>query len=489
MIDAGRLAGYDPRTGRTTTPDDVVADLDRLGIAVAWVASSRCLHQDLRAGNAEAVAWATGAAGRLAPLAIVQPAYYGASADVLVGEAVEAHGAVAVAVHGGPFLLPDEWRSPAVRAIGEAAARRGVPVQAVLSTPGELAGVVDGWGGLDTEVMIRWASGHRYRAVGAELVAARRHPALRFDVGNAASVGLIELLVAELGAERLFLATNAPDAISDCSVALLRTAAISDDDRATIARGPAVPSSATAAVAPDVDTHWHHDHWNLGEPAVEPAVQEAALDRFGTTVALTSSVEALTYDLESGNRSAADWCGAHPRWRAYVVVDPHRPDASVTELRRWLADERFVGAKTIQDTHGMRLDDERYEPILDAVAEAGVPLLCHLTGVGEAAARHPDVTFVAAHADWQRARHLAAHTNIAFDFSTSSADAASTRLADFVDLVGAHRVLFGSDGPLISPAWSLAKLGGSGIGRREQAAILGENARRMFTRLAAGTPR
>jgi len=502
-IDGGCFIGRDPQTGYEHSVEAALAEFDRYGVDRALVGSYRALYQDVRRGNRE-IAEAAGRHGdRIIPLGIVHPAYYGESPEALLAWLRDELGCPAVSVVASPSYYPVDWSSPAVRAIGEAAARLGMVLQAAIRTEAELAAVAAAWGALDTTVMIRWMAGHRYKTLAAELAVARRCPRFLFDVGNLCSSGGVEHAVAAMGADRLFVASNSPHNIAACAHVSLHSARLAPAARAAVSGGtlatvfglagtarppaalPCYESGAWHAFCarPKVDIHWHPDHWNLGEPHVAEADQRAAFDRFGYERVIVSSILALNYDLEAGNAEAATWCTRDPRIFALVVVNPLDLEASLCAIDRWADHPRFVGIKTIQDLYGLTLDDLRYEPLLEAAAARGLPVMAHLPGVAEAARRHPEVRFVAAHANWARARELVALPNVSFDFATGHALRHETQLAHFVREVGAHRVLFGSDGTLVAPAWSLAKLFDAGLKPEEETLILRSNAYQLFPRL------
>ena len=96
--------------------------------------------------------------------------------------------------------------------------------------------------------------------------------------------------------------------------------------------------------------------------------------------------------------------------------------------------------------------------------------------------RHPTVTFIAAHSTW-RHRELAALRNVWFDVATSTPLVAETDLRDLIATVGAGRVLFSSDAPLMDPAWTLGKIDGLDLSADELDMIFERNALAAFPRL------
>ena len=202
---------------------------------------------------------------------------------------------------------------------------------------------------------------------------------------------------------------------------------------------------------------------------------------------LVFSIEAINYDLDAGNCQTERVLAADPRAVGLIVVNPLQSRESLAQIERLAAHPRFVGVKTIQDNYGLGLDHAAYEPLLAEAAKRDLPVLAHLTGMEGAAQKFPSVRFVGAHGNWGRTHRLRALPNVWFDFSTSHALAEETQLARFIRETGAHRILFGSDGQLVSPAWSLAKLLDCGLSDGDLDLILRRNAEQVFPKAKVGS--
>lgn len=506
LIDGGCFAGTDPETGLSHPIESLLADFDRYGVARGLVGSYRCLYQDLREGNREAWEWGRRFPARIIPLAILHPAYYGESPRTLLGWLNKELGFRAVGLFSSPAYYPVEWDSPSVRRIGQAAAGLEMTLQAGIRNEAELAGILRAWGDLKTPVMIRWMAGHRYRWLSSEIAAAAASPHLLFDVGNLNSAGGIEFAVKAIGEERLFFASNSPHHLSGPPHSVLHDANLSAEQRELLrhgnitrslqmkrspAEGPALLSVydtkawENLCLQPKVDIHWHPDHWNLGEPNLSEGDQRTIFDRYGMERIIFSSILALNYDLSAGNAATASWFEKDPRFFGMVVVDPMRLKESLDQIERYVRHPRFVGLKTLQDLLHIGLEDLLYEPLLEKASQHHLPVMAHLPGLDKAAQRHPEITFIAAHANWQRAQRLIDLPNVCFDFATGHALRFETQMGRFIQAVGADRVLFGSDGLLVSPAWSLSKWMEVPSSPEEQDLVFRGNAYRIFSKLRA----
>lgn len=126
IIDLNASVGHYPFRGlRHRTAEEVVGLLDRQGIDRAVVTSLHAVfYRDAHRGNEELFAEASRHAGRLVPVATVNPRYVGWERDL--AEAVEAWGSRAIALwpeHHG-YKLQDEPGRAALAAV----AARGLPV-------------------------------------------------------------------------------------------------------------------------------------------------------------------------------------------------------------------------------------------------------------------------------------------------------------------------------------------------------------------------
>lgn len=508
LLDGGCFIGQAMGEASPFTADDLLRSLDENGVSTALVGSYRSLYHDVKAGSREVAQIATKHPDRIVPLGILNSARYDETPAQQLAWLELEMGIHVAALFSLPSYYPVVWDSPWMTELGRAAESFGVVLQAGIRDDVELAAVGRAWGGLKSPVLIRWMAGHRYRMHAHEQAAARAWPNFFFDVGNACSTGAIERLVETIGANRLFFASGTPHNLPAPPHAVLAEAELSDTDRAAISGGTLAKllnfsgatkaASAPAAASrqqlwaklkswPKFDTHWHPDHWNLGEPATDLASQRRVWDAFHVEHVLVFSIEAINYDLDAGNRQTERVLAADPRAVGLIVVNPLQPQASLAQIERLAAHPRFVGVKTIQDNYGLGLDHAAYEPLLAEAAKRDLPVLAHLTGLEGAARKFPNVRFVGAHGNWGRTHRLRGLPNVWFDFSTSHALAEETQLARFIREAGPQRILFGSDGQLVSPAWSLAKLLDCGLGDDELNLILRRNAEQVFPKAKAGS--
>jgi uncharacterized protein len=161
----------------------------------------------------------------------------------------------------------------------------------------------------------------------------------------------------------------------------------------------------------------------------------------------------------------------------FASIDPHRGEAGVAEAHRLVSEMGVRGFKFHPTVQGFAPDDRMAYPLYEAISELGVPALFHTgqTGIGagmpggrglrlrysdpmlldDVAADFPDLTIVMAHPSfpWQEeALAVATHkANVFIDLSGWSPKYFPPILVQYVNTLLRHKVLFGSDYPLITP--------------------------------------
>ncbi|MDX6744216.1 amidohydrolase family protein [Actinocorallia sp. A-T 12471] len=198
----------------------------------------------------------------------------------------------------------------------------------------------------------------------------------------------------------------------------------------------------------------------------------------------------------------ADAAAAHPDVLIpFGSVDPHAADA-VARARGLVADHGVRGFKFHPSLQAFAPNDTAFYPLYEALQELGVPALFHTgqTGIGaglpggrgiklrysdpmlidDVAADFPGLTIVLAHPSvpWQdEAISIATHkANVYIDLSGWSPKYFPAQLVKAASRQLRHKVLFGSDFPLITPDRWLSDFARLDIGEDARALILKENA-------------
>ena len=222
------------------------------------------------------------------------------------------------------------------------------------------------------------------------------------------------------------------------------------------------------------------------------------MDRLGVELACVSSSEAIFYDMRSGNAALAREVARHERLRGYVFGNPNGVAASLQEIRHYLREPGFVGVKLYSGGYvGKVLDCEEHERMLAAVAEefpwALILFHCgendprNFAGIVRLAGLFPQLTFLAGHMGsklWREALPVISRApNVIAEISAPVP--ARCRIEDAVKWTGAERVVFGSDFPIIHPAYMLGCVQDADVSEEAKGLILEGNARRLLANAKA----
>ena len=261
-----------------------------------------------------------------------------------------------------------------------------------------------------------------------------------------------------------------------------------------------------AGTAPLIDAHAHFYHSASGRGDWERvnAARLSAGDRIGITYHVASVLGSYghtspTYfpspaDVLVGNDAMAGFAD-DPRIRWYVTVNPNYTDHALAEIERGVA-RGAIGVKLLASR---RADDPLLDPVCDAAAAHGLPILHHIwqhrtrewpnqeisdgRDLARLAERHPKVAFILAHlgggGDW-------AHTppairdvpNVYPDLSGSGVDRGM--LDSALAVLGARRLLWACDLTMETGLAKLRALDAIGLSVDEIADIRWRNAARLF---------
>jgi predicted TIM-barrel fold metal-dependent hydrolase len=190
----------------------------------------------------------------------------------------------------------------------------------------------------------------------------------------------------------------------------------------------------------------------------------------------------------------------------FASIDPARGKMGVREARRLIKDFGVKGFKFHPTVQAFFPNDHDAYPLYEAIAEAGLPAIFHTgqTGIGagmpgggglrlkysnpmyldDVAADFPDLQIVMAHPSvpWQdEALSIATHKpNVWIDLSGWSPKYFEPKLVQYANTLLKHKVLFGTDNPVLSPDRWLADFEKIAIKPEVRPLIMKENAVRLL---------
>ena len=235
-----------------------------------------------------------------------------------------------------------------------------------------------------------------------------------------------------------------------------------------------------------------HCHAGPGDGLTGPWDTAAPLDKYMRRAAKAGIRKTVIFaafhsDYSVANREVARIVASRPeRFYGFAFVHAARDRAQIHQMVHVAVTKYgFVGIKVHR--HDARISRE----VCEAARAFRLPVLYDVAGevsVAELLAeQYPDVNFILPHlgsfADDWRAQltlidHLGRHPNI-------YTDTAGVRRFDLLEQAvhraGAHKILFGSDGPWLHPAVELAKVRVLGLPREDENLILGGNLLRLIT--------
>jgi predicted TIM-barrel fold metal-dependent hydrolase len=217
--------------------------------------------------------------------------------------------------------------------------------------------------------------------------------------------------------------------------------------------------------------------------------------------------ERLSGRPQLSNDEVADFAAANADVAmAFASINPHRGADGVAEARRLVSDGRVRGLKLHPPLQEFVPSDRLAYPLYEVFAEAKLPVLFHTghSGIGtgmpggggirlkygnpmpidDVAVDFPELPIIMAHPSfpWQdEAISICLHKpTVYIDLSGWSPKYFSPTLVQYANTLLKHKVLFGSDYPLITPDRWLADFATIAIRDEVRPLILKENAMRLF---------
>lgn len=265
---------------------------------------------------------------------------------------------------------------------------------------------------------------------------------------------------------------------------------------------------------PGIDVWAQHvDEAFMAQPWLEPLLRWTGISR--QPPSLDALLEAMDgQDIEVALLSA--WHGPHGwlvdneqvaaaieryprRLRGLAAVDITDPVAAVAHVRRCVNELGFVGLRIVPWLWDLPPDDRRFYPLYVACVELGVPLCTQVGHTGPLRPSEPgrpipylervlldfpELTVVGGHVGvpW-----ISEILSLAMKFPNfhldTSAYAVHRLPAEFVEFMrgpGRHRVMFGTNWPMLDPGRALAELDRLGLDDQARELFLAGNARRVF---------
>jgi uncharacterized protein len=244
-----------------------------------------------------------------------------------------------------------------------------------------------------------------------------------------------------------------------------------------------------------------------GPPPTIPEMAAYYRERRIAAVVFTVDAQAATGHPPISNEEVAAACAEHPDVLIpFASVDPWRGKAAARAARRLVAEHGVRGFKFHPSLQGFYPNDRMAYPLYEVIEQFGVPTLFHTgqTGIGagakggggirlkysnpmcldDVAVDFPDLSIILAHPSfpWQdEALAIATHKpGVYIDLSGWSPKYFPSQLVRYANTLLKHKVLFGSDFPVIMPDRWLADFAKLDIKPDVRPLILKKNAARLL---------
>ena len=224
----------------------------------------------------------------------------------------------------------------------------------------------------------------------------------------------------------------------------------------------------------------------------------AALDAAGVSRALLSAWVGPRGAMISNDEVAGFVAQAPDRLVGVGSCDISKPMNAVREVRRCVQDLGFKAIRLLPWLWEVPPTDRRFYPVYAACCELGVPFCTQIGHTGplmpsevgrpiyldQVAIDFPELTIVAGHIGYPWTDEAVAvstkHERVYIDTSAYTAQRYPAPLVEYLRGHGRHKVLFGSNWPMIAPAHALEGLDALGLDEATRSLFLGGNAQRVY---------
>ena len=181
--------------------------------------------------------------------------------------------------------------------------------------------------------------------------------------------------------------------------------------------------------------------------------------------------------------------GARGRFVGCALVNPHLGDDAIGELERAVKEWGFRAAKLMPTLHAVNLIGRIAHPLMRKAQELGIPVTIHSAAspahpleIGVLAEAFPEVPVIMDHMGYRDhvGAAIAAAKRTANLYLMTTAVMEPHCIRDAVHAIGAHRVVFGSNGPTVRPATQIQVIRQAGLAPDDERKVLGDNAARLL---------
>ena len=234
----------------------------------------------------------------------------------------------------------------------------------------------------------------------------------------------------------------------------------------------------------DVETYYAPDFALAGQRGFDLLL--AQLDEAGVDHAVLFP---MPDQVNTDNEGLRDLLAQDTRFVAVASMNPNLGAAALDEFRRALGEWGFRGLKLMPVHYAFRAASTAADPLIAIAREFDVPVtvhsgnfFCHPLEIAEMASRFPDVTFIMDHMGY---RYYVLEAVLAAErcpnlYLATTAVFEPHFIQMAINRVGAERVVFGSNAPLVIPRLQLEVIRALKLPAEQEELICGKTAARLY---------
>jgi len=251
----------------------------------------------------------------------------------------------------------------------------------------------------------------------------------------------------------------------------------------------------------DVHAHYGYTFFPIRVEREDDIVKY--MNIYGIDKCIMSNFRGIFYELNNANYEVMKAIEKYPRrLYGYIVVNPNYQEESIKEIKHYAEVKGFVGVKIHPAWHGVPVDSELYKSIFESCERAKLPVLAHSfvseflgdqVSAPERLARiapRYSIPIIMGHMGGNSRRGIKAAKgieNLFVEISGGRQDADSPtgwntqRVEVAVKELGADKVMFGTDLPLVEPACAMGIMDDAELTTDEKEMVMYKNAERIFS--------
>lgn len=217
-----------------------------------------------------------------------------------------------------------------------------------------------------------------------------------------------------------------------------------------------------------------------------PEILSEKMEKHNIRLGILTHFTGHFYNFLEGNHFLRQMLDNSERFLGYLAINPHYVQHSIGDMRKYLSNDKFVALNFCPTYWGMDWEEEPVKELLNAYRRFAKPLVCSFSlpqfPIAERLSKEfATMQFLLLNVkseEWEEAIKLA--KNCPNIFLEVSPYLLPPDIKKACELLGAHRLIMGSDYPYFPFSTVLYLIEASGISQREMAMITWENAKKFF---------